>query len=124
MSEIKRIKIKEIYPGKAALFGLGLGFFLGIIFAIILIILSMLNVGEITFEGRTLDFLNPGFVSVISVLTIIASSLLSAFILWLFAFFYNLVCKIGLNLDLRVTEVEDKNTQEFHLDERLKNSFY
>ena len=68
---LERVRIKRIYPAKAALFGLGLGLFSGLIFAIILIILSMLNIGEITFEGKTLDFLNHGFVSVISFLVIL-----------------------------------------------------
>ena len=120
----ERVRIRKIYPAKAALTGLGFGFFLGLIFAIILIILSFFDVGQFEFQERTLDFLSPGFVAVISVLIIILFSLFFALIALLWALFYNLISKIGINVDLGLIELEEENSEKFHLDERLKSSFY
>jgi hypothetical protein len=115
MAEVQRVRLKKIYVGRAAIFGLGYGLILGIIFGIIAVFVGFTSLSGQTILG--INFGNDimvgasialGFAVLIGT---IISSVISFIIL---SAIYNLVSKFKLMIDVEFMEYEApvKVTQE------------
>jgi len=106
--ETERVRINKLFVWKFTLTSFAFGLFLGIIISFILILASLSGLGQTTVLNKQIDVLSPSFTFMLSLIIILVNSLLFAFLGFLFAGFYNLVSRIGLNLDLGLVQVEQK----------------
>ena len=107
MAEVERVRLKKIYVGRAALFGLGYGLILGIIFGIVSIVVAITSLSGqvvlgIEFGSDILIGASIALGFAILIGTII-SSVISFVIL---AAVYNLVSKFKLMIDVEFMEYE------------------
>ena len=111
MGEGQKIKIKRIYLGKVTIVGLSLGLFLGII-CTILFLIAMSVIGQQTIADVNLgSIFGNSFKIIISLLIIVGFSISMAILGFLWAVFYNLLAKIGFNLDLEMIDISEENSE-------------
>lgn len=104
--ETERLRVKRLFVWKFTLTSFGFGLFIGLLFSIALVLASFLGLGQIDVFGKQVDLLRPSFIVAFSALATLVLSLAFAFIGFLYSLFYNLLSKIGFNIDLGLSEVE------------------
>ncbi|MBI3334758.1 hypothetical protein HYZ97_04700, partial [Candidatus Pacearchaeota archaeon] len=103
--EVERIVIKRLYIGRAALFGLLYGAFLGIIMALV-ILASAFASSNVEGYAFLAEFLGPGFIFILAFLVLIACAVLSCIGAVLTAVLYNLVSRFGGSMHLDLGEYD------------------
>jgi hypothetical protein len=104
--ETERVKIRRFFIWKFTLTSFAFGIFIGLILTFILIIASSLGLGQIDILGKQFNILKSSFVTLFSIIILITFPLLFAFLGFLYSIFYNTLSRIGINLDLGLSPVE------------------
>ncbi len=108
MSEEKRIEVRKIYVGKAALFGLLLGLIIGIIAGLVLMILVITGTSKIPYIGDKLGEgkLLLGLIAFFGSVFFIAISI--CVLMFICSLFYNLVFLMGARMHFGMAEYEER----------------
>ena len=109
---MERIKIKRLYVGKFTLTSLAFGIFVGLFNTLILVALSLGGLGQTQSFSALSDFLQPSFIIYFGVGMTLILAIFFAIAGFLFALFYNLVSKMGLNMDLGMSPVEEDYSKQ------------
>jgi hypothetical protein len=113
MAEVQRVRLKKIYLGRIALFGLAYGSIIGVILGIIAAIFSFISLSGSGLFGMTLAS-NVVFKAslVIGLIVMILMVILSSVSFVIISAIYNLISRLKLMIDIDFMEYEEKSKEE------------